>query len=142
MLKGIALHSPRDVPAANRMWRVWLALLVAVGLCISLPSQAFNSAEVKAVGTLLAKGSKWYSQSLHEDEIADLSRMARQAGGTKAVGKYLGAKQLPPDVLEDTYLRIAVQQQTISRSEAEGMYTRLRGIRGFRGTLSKVIGEQ
>ena len=47
---------------------------------------------------------------------------------------------LPDDVLEDTFLRIAIHQGKINRETAEGMFSRLNGIPGFRTTLRKIIG--
>ncbi|EDN68076.1 conserved hypothetical protein [Beggiatoa sp. PS] len=47
---------------------------------------------------------------------------------------------MPNDVLEDAYMRIAIQQNKMARGEAEGMFTRLTGTQGFRTTLGKVIG--
>lgn len=80
------------------------------------------------------------SKALPDDEIVRLARLTGEVRGTKKVGKLLGEQNLPNDVLEDAYLRIAVQQQHVSRAEAEGMFVRLQGTPGFRGTLSKVVG--
>ena len=81
-----------------------------------------------------------HAQALPEGEVARLAVLAKTAGGTKAVGKALGAKRLPDPVLEDAYLRIALYQGALGRSEAEGMYRRLGGTPGFRSALSKMIG--
>ncbi len=73
-------------------------------------------------------------------EIRSLAELGKKTGGTKEIGKILGAKNLPSTVLEDAYMRIAIQQNKITRVEAEGMMSRLSGTPGFRTTISKVIG--
>jgi hypothetical protein len=119
---------------------LWMVPLLA-GLVFASSSAVTASAAVptKAAITVVNAFTK-NARALPDDEIVDLARLARQARGTKQVGKYLGQQNLPDEVLEDAYLRIAVQQKALARSEAEGMFTRLQGTPGFRGTLSKVIG--
>ena len=56
------------------------------------------------------------------------------------VGKRLGELNLPNEVLEDTFMRIAIYQEKITRAEAEGMFARLGDTPGFRSTLRKIIG--
>jgi hypothetical protein len=133
-------HSKRLVRSlAERPWL--LAVLFVAGLAVTGAIAVTASAAVpaKTVGTLISAFTK-HARALPNDEIVDLARLARQAGGTKQIGKYLGRQNLPNEVLEDTYLRIAVQQKSLARNEAEGMFTRLQGIPGFRSTLSKVVG--
>lgn len=79
-------------------------------------------------------------RALPENEIAELARLARQVNGTKKVGQALAVRQLPNEVLEDTYLRIVLAQGRVKRREAETMHRRLQGTEGFRTTLRKVIG--
>ena len=57
------------------------------------------------------------------------------------VGKTLGKLKLPDELLEDTYLRIAIGQGRIPRKEAAEMYRNLSGVPGFRTTLSKITGD-
>ena len=92
----------------------------------------------KAV-TRIARISK-NTKSLPDDEIVKLSKLSDEIHGTKKVGKQLGKLNLPKEALEDSYMRIAVNQGKISRKEAEEMFSRLSGTPGFRGALSKVIG--
>ncbi|ATX81711.1 hypothetical protein Ga0123462_0842 [Mariprofundus ferrinatatus] len=80
------------------------------------------------------------TRALPDDEIIKLSHLSDETKGTKKVGELLGRKKLPPEVLEDTYLRLAIHQGRLGRIEAEGMYSRLGNVPGFRSTLSKVIG--
>jgi len=77
---------------------------------------------------------------LPEDEIIQLSKLSDEIRGTKKVGKELGKLNLPEDVLEDTFLRIAIHQKKVTRESAEGMFSRLSGTPGFRTTMRKVIG--
>lgn len=75
-----------------------------------------------------------------DEKIIKLSKMSDTYKGTQAVKNYIGRLNLPSDVMEDTYLRIAVYQNKINRNEAEAMFTNLKGKEGFRSTLSKIIG--
>ena len=84
----------------------------------------------------LSKGSK----ALPDDEIIKLSKLSDEANGTVKVGKRLGELNLPNDVLEDTFMRIAIYQGKVTRAEAEGMFARLGDMPGFRSTLRKIIG--
>ena len=81
-----------------------------------------------------------HAKSLPDLEIIKLSKMSDEVSGTRKVGRYLGEKNLPNEVLEDTYIRIALHQKKISREEAKEFYEHLRGVDGFRTTMSKVIG--
>ena len=77
---------------------------------------------------------------LRDARIEKLSELSNETGGVKKIGTSLGKLKLPNDVIEDTYLRIAVLKERISREEARGMFSRLSGVRGFRPTLRKMIG--
>ena len=78
--------------------------------------------------------------ALSDKKIIDLSMLSKTPGGTEQVGKILGKLRLSNEILEDTYLRIAVRQGTILRREAEAMYAALSGITGFRTALRKITG--
>lgn len=117
-----------------------LAVLMVCALCMSVPSQAFNKAEATIISTFLLKGSKWYSRALHDDEIVDLARRAAKPGGTKEVGEMLGRRNLPNEVLEDTFARMLVAQGRVGRTEAEGWMHRLSEVPGFRSAMSKSMG--
>jgi hypothetical protein len=107
---------------------------------VSVPSQAFNKAEATIISTFLLKGSKWYSRALHDDEIVDLARRAAKPGGTKEVGEMLGRRNLPNEVLEDTFARMLVAQGRVGRTEAAGWMRRLSEVPGFRSAMSKSMG--
>ena len=87
----------------------------------------------------IAKLSK-SAKTLPNDEIIRLSKLSDEVNGTVKVGKELGKLNLPNDVLEDTFMRIAIHQRKVTRTEAEGMFARLGGTPGFRSTLRKIIG--
>lgn len=112
---------------------VWLALLV----CPAVQAQA--AAIVKQAPRAIYAIVK-HPHVLPEGEIIRLAELGSKAGGTKDIGRHLGSLKLPGSVLEDTYLRIAMKQGTISRAEAEGMMARLHDVPGFRSTLSKIVG--
>jgi len=80
------------------------------------------------------------SKALPDDEIIRLSKLSDEAKGPAKIGKKLDDLGLPNEVLEDTYIRIAIQQKKVTRKEAEGMYSRLSDTPGFRTTLRKIIG--
>ena len=78
--------------------------------------------------------------ALSDKKITDLSMLSKTPGGTNHVGKILGKLRLSNEILEDTYLRIAVRQGTILRREAEEMYAALSRVSGFRTALRKITG--
>ncbi|MFC1772599.1 hypothetical protein ACFL3A_04505 [Pseudomonadota bacterium] len=80
------------------------------------------------------------SKALPDHEIIRLSKLSDETKGTAKVGRVLGKSNLPNEVLEDTYIRIAIHQNKITRKEAEGMFSRLGDTPGFRSTLRKIIG--
>jgi hypothetical protein len=120
-------------PARN----VFGCVLLALGMGVLLPSGAFLPA--KPIAILISKITR-HARALPDDEIRQLAGIAEKPEGTKVVSKILGDQKLPTEILEDTYLRIAVQRERIGRQEAEGLFERLGGVEGFRSTLSKVIG--
>ena len=87
-------------------------------------------------GLILSQSAK----ILRDARIEKLSELSNETGGVKKIGILLGKEKLPNDVLEDTFLRIAVRKEIISREEARGMFSRLSGVGGFRSTLRKIIG--
>lgn len=113
--------------------------IALLALCICFPAYAFLGVSPKTAVTFISTFVK-HHKALPDDEIVRFSNIAKQSGGTKIVGKELGKLNLPNETLEDAYMRIAVHQSTLSRQEAEGMFSRLRGAPGFRSTLSKIIG--
>ena len=118
------------------MHRLILSALLA--LCAYFPAQAFMPPAklfVAAIGPLIKS-----AEVLPDGEIVRLASLGVKTGGTKEIGRTLGKMNLPADVLEDSYMRIAIQQSKISRSEAEGVFSRLRGTPGLRSTISKIVG--
>lgn len=98
-----------------------------------------NSTVVKVSSKALNALIKNKSSVANED-IIKLSNMSDEINGTKEVNKYIGTLNLPQEVREDIYLRIAIYQNKISREESELMMQNLKGVEGFSSTLSKVIG--
>ena len=78
--------------------------------------------------------------ALSEKTIVELTTLAAKTKGVEKVGKFLGQLRLSDKLLEDTYLRIAVQQGTILRREAEELYNSLSRVPGFYTTVRKIIG--
>ncbi len=102
-------------------------------------AHAFWGSLFKKSPSIIAKLSK-SSKALPDDEIIKLSKLSDEANGTMKVSKRLGKLKLPNDVLEDAFMRIAIHQGKIARTEAEGMFVRLGETPGFRSTLRKIIG--
>ena len=80
------------------------------------------------------------SKALPDDEIIKLAKLSDEANGPMKVGKRLEKLNLPNEVLEDTFMRIALYQGKVARKEAAGMFDRLGDTPGFRPTLRKIIG--
>ncbi len=102
-------------------------------------ANAFWGSLFKKSPSLIAKLAK-SSKTLPDDEIIRLSKLSDEANGLAKVGKELGKLNLPNEVLEDTFMRIALHQEKVTRKEAERMFARLGDIPGFRSTLRKIIG--
>ena len=79
---------------------------------------------------------------LADETIEFLSKLAREPDGAKKVGKFLGKELLPDEGKEEALLRIAIRNGVISNDEAMGLFSRLSGVKGFRSTLRKVIGNK
>ncbi|MCK2097632.1 hypothetical protein [Thauera aromatica] len=130
-----------DCPASQPLIRRIL-LVIAVGLaCFGAfldEGRAFWGSTGKALSAIAMIST--VSHALPEGEIVRLARLAAETKGTIRVGEELGRLNLPNEVLEDAFLRIAVHQGRILRAEAEGMFSRLTGVPGFRTTLRKVVG--
>lgn len=106
---------------------------------VCAPAHAFLEGQatkvIIKVGSLIS-----HPNAVPSEEIARLASLGNKTGGTKEIGQILGRRNLPPSVLEDAYMRIAIQQEKITRLEAEGMMIRLNGTPGFRSTISKIVG--
>ncbi|MBK1646882.1 hypothetical protein CKO25_20090 [Thiocapsa imhoffii] len=122
------------------MKRISIFLIFFV-IIITHPIQSFAYKGTIASGGLkaIAAISKNHNV-LPAEEIVKLSKLSQEAGGTRKVGQVLGERNLPNEVLQDTFMRIAIYQNKIPRKEAELMYFRLGNTPGFRTTLRKVIG--
>ncbi len=72
--------------------------------------------------------------------FVELRPLLRVNGGVKEIGRRLGKMKLPNEVIEGTFLHLAVEKGVMTLSEAERLFRRLRGVPGFRSTLMKIIG--
>ncbi len=138
----------------DRQWRLMdpsakngvLSRYIFIGVAIALialascfPAHGLEGISPITAGKVIATILK-HEKSVPDEEIVRLSTIAKQPGGTKIVGREQRSLNLPNDVLEDTYIRIAINQSTLSRQEAEGMLSHLGGTPGFRTTLRKTVG--
>lgn len=117
-----------------------LAALLVVNAALVEQARAFSPAKGKAVLTLLPFGSKYFKAALSAEKVEEFARIALKPGGTKIVHKEIGKMNLPDAVIEDTFARILVVQGRVQRSEADGWMSRLSGVPGFRGAMSKSMG--
>ncbi len=112
-----------------------LALLFTVIISLNAYTGTMSKVVVKVYSSI----SK--SKSVVSDaKITKLSKMSDGYKGTKSVKRYIGKLNLPTNAQEDLYLRIAIYQNKINRTEAASMFRNLKGKDGFRSTLSKIIG--
>jgi len=134
-------HKMSKMQSLNRkiMMKSLMPLMLLSLLAVPLTANALLSGVVTKTVSVIGKIST-HSKALPDDEIIRLSKLSDELKGTKKLGKELGKLNLPDEVLEDTFMRIAVHQGKISRTEAEGMFRHLGGTPGFRSTLRKVIG--
>lgn len=118
------------------MFNKSLSILFLLLFTIVIPqANAFWGFSTKSISAI-SKNIK----VLPEDEIIKLSKLSDEIQGTKKIGKELGMLNLPNDVLEDAFIRIAIHQKKLTRETAEEMFSRLSGVPGFRSTLRKIIG--
>ena len=113
--------------------------IIVIITMITISANAYS----RTIATVAIKAYSAISKSskvLPDSEIAKLSKMSDGFKGTRQVKKYIGKLNLPQDIREDSYLRIAVHQKKLSSDEAKSMFTNLKGTEGFSSTLSKVIG--
>lgn len=82
------------------------------------------------------KSSKAFSST----EISKFAKILEEKKGTKKLGQILGKMNLKNEVLEDTFMRLAIHRNKINKSEAKEMFLNLSGSKGFRTTLKKVVG--
>jgi len=80
------------------------------------------------------------SKAFSSKEIAKFSKILEETKGTKKLGQILGKMNLKNEVLEDTFIRVAIHRKKISQIEAKEMFLNLSGSKGFRTTLKKIIG--
>lgn len=112
------------------------AVLLALSVCASSPAALGQLvAAVKTIAPLIKT-----AKALPDSEIVSLAKLGSKSGGTREISIAVGKLNLPSEVIEDTYARIAIQQGKLSRADAEGVLTRLQGTPGLRSTLSKIAG--
>ena len=111
------------------MWRLLTAFAILL-LLFPLQASPFKSWII------------YHGPRLLDEKIEILRNLAREPKGAEKVGKFLSKELLPDEGKEEALLRIAVQNGVISIDEAMGFFSRLSGVKGFRSTLRKVIGNK
>jgi len=108
-------------------------LIVIALLTTILNAEIVNN--IVRVGKLI-KSSEVFSPK----EISKFGKILEETKGTKKLGQLLGKMNLKNEVLEDTFMRLAIYRNKIDKVEAKEMFINLSGSNGFRTTLKKVIG--
>ncbi len=122
------------------LWLLMLATFFIAPYSIIQQAQAFSPANGKAVITFLKSSSPYFKAALPAEKVQEFARITMKPGGTKVVSDEIGKMNLPDEVIEDTFARILVVQGRVQHSEADGWMSRLSGVRGFRGAMSKSMG--
>lgn len=104
-------------------------------LLFSSTIHANSITNIAKVGKLI-KSSKAFSPK----QISKFAKILEDTKGTKKLGKFLGKMNLKNEVLEDTFMRLAIYRKKIGKVEAKEMFLNLSGSKGFRSTLKKIIG--
>lgn len=119
-------------------------LLLAILVLVPSPSvqqaRAFSPSNGKSIVTLLKSTSPYFTVALSAEKVNEFARIALKPGGTRIIRDEIGKMNLPDEVIEDTFARILVVQGRAQRSEADGWMSRLSGVSGFRGAMSKSMG--
>jgi len=122
------------------MIKLYKSILVAVmfsTLSINANSKdILTKTALKVVVKTLIKSEK----ALKPKQIKDLIKILNKTKGTEKIGKILGKMKLPNEVLEDTYMRLAITLKKIKPKEAKYMMQDLKGTKGFRTTIRKILG--
>ncbi len=121
---------------------VGIILIGALFIISSQPAHALNAAIRNIANTSIKYCTKLgkVDGALPDAKIQEICDRINHAGDISKVGKLLGEMKLSNEVLEDTFMRIIVVQKKISQEEAEKLFCNLRGVEGFRSTLSKAAG--
>jgi len=112
-----------------------LKKLLLIVILINSTLYADQIQNIMRVGKLI-KSSKAFSPK----QIAKFAKVLEETKGTKKLGKLLGKMNLKNEVLEDTFMRLAIYRKKIKAKEAKEMFLNLSGTNGFRTTLKKVVG--
>jgi hypothetical protein len=115
--------------------KTFLKILLIISL-FNIATHAYSLTSLKYAAKLIKS-----SKALAPKQIKKLAKLLDELHGTKKVGKALGKMKLPNEVLEDTFMRLAIYTKKINRKEAEEMMQHLKDVPGFRTTLRKIIGK-
>lgn len=116
----------------------WVAEMIKNIILVLLLLTISGSADMINNGVRVTKLVK--NQVFSSKQISEFAKILEETKGTKKLGKYLGSMNLKNEVLENTFMRLAIYQKKVTKREAEEMFMNLSGSKGFRSTLKKVIG--
>lgn len=123
----------------------FLCRMIVITITLITLSQKVNHSQANPLITrgsqLLIKALSKSKRALSIQKIKELTKLSKLPKGTKLVGQALGKMKLPTEVIEDSYLRIAVAKGRLSPDLASNWFRTLRGTPGFRSALSKSIGQ-
>ncbi len=114
--------------------KTFLKILLLISF-FNISVSAYSYTSMKYAAKLIKS-----SKALSPKQIKKFAKLLDELHGTKKLGKTLGKMKLPNEVLEDTFMRLAIYKKKIGRKEAEEMMQHLKDVKGFRTTLRKIIG--
>ena len=118
-----------------------LSLVLLMGLALPQHVSAFVPVvPIKSFIRFVPDLNRLLTLAPAPSDIQRWSEISQKAGGTRVVREELARRALPQAVIDDTFLRILVQQNRIDSAEARALYQRLHGIPGFGSALSKSMG--
>lgn len=121
--------------------------LLFLYLLSTIVAYAIPASTVMQVGKLVNNANRVQKVSrslfnvagaLSKSRICELAEIAKSPNGLKRVGEILGKEKLSTEVLENAYLRIAVQNRVITEDIAENTFKNLSGVDGFRALARKI----
>lgn len=76
--------------------------------------------------------------ALSKREISKLADLAKSPGGLEKVGAYLAKGKYSDDILENAYIRIAIENKVITKEFGEDVFKNLSGTDGLRTLVRKI----
>jgi len=121
-----------------RIKNIVLFVIMTFAFCFAPATHAFSGEGyvIKGIAKVLGR----IEGALPESKIEELVEIISKTGSLKNATKVIGEMKLSNELLEDTFMRILMKQNKVSKEEAAELFQNLSGISGFRSALSKIAG--